>query len=170
VEQWHYTHKGKQEGPISFDELLARAGAGKIESTDMIWTARIGNWVQAGSIPGPCRGQPPPLPPLAASVTGRVIVKGQLWGSALWFKISFDHAVLGEARLWKGCDFPFRTTPGEHLLEVVYGGALMTLGQKTKTYPLMLRESGDYHITLKLTSTLGGLRFVETAEVHKMPG
>jgi hypothetical protein len=61
VEQWHYTHKGKQEGPISFDELLARVQAGKIESTDMIWTARIGNWVQAGSIPGLCPGQPPPL-------------------------------------------------------------------------------------------------------------
>jgi hypothetical protein len=100
----------------------------------------------------------------ATSVTGRVIVKGQWVGSALWFQISFDDKVLGEARVWHGCDLPFRTTPGEHLLKVVYG----LLGiRKTKSYPLPLHKEGDYRITLKLTN---GGQFPDNAEVEKMPG
>jgi hypothetical protein len=127
--------------------------------------------VQAGNVSAlwpTAPSGPPPLP--AAGVAGRVIVNGQYWGSALWFRISFDGLVLGESRLLKGCDFPFETSPGEHAVEVVYGGPLTTLGQKTKTYPLTFRESGSYRITLKLTMGMLGMRFADNLEVQRVPG
>ncbi len=102
----------------------------------------------------------------ATSVTGRVIFKGRYRAAGLGIKISLDHMVLGEGGGWKGCDFPFRTTPGEHLLEVVVT-ALRNTPFDQKSYPLIFREGGDYRITLQ---TDWNVRFVDTVEVQKMPG
>ncbi len=65
AEQWYYTRDGKQEGPIPFEEMLSRTAAGIIRNTDQVWTARLGSWVQAGSIPGLCPSLPPVPPPIS---------------------------------------------------------------------------------------------------------
>ena len=103
-------------------------------------------------------------PVQGASVAGRVIVKGQWVGSALWFQISLDDKVLGEARVWSGCDLPFQTTPGSHTLKVVYG----LLGyRKTKLYQITLHKGVNCRIALKLTK---GGDFPDSAEVQMLPG
>jgi hypothetical protein len=61
---WYYIRDGQQEGPFAFAELAARAAAGKVRGTDLVWTARLGKWVQARSVAGLCPAQPPTPPPL----------------------------------------------------------------------------------------------------------
>src|SRR5207253_8412426 len=73
AEQWHCTRAGKQAGPHTFDELRQMAHAGQLASTDHVWTARLGAWVQAGTVPGMCPALPP-VPPRTTRVVGKVIL------------------------------------------------------------------------------------------------
>jgi hypothetical protein len=80
-------------------------------------------------------------------VTGRVFLDGRWGNGILWFSVSLDGELLGECRLLKGCDLPFETTPGEHLLELKFGNTLT--GYKTKTYRLSLLRPGNYRVALQ---------------------
>jgi hypothetical protein len=104
------------------------------------------------------------------SVTGRVIVKRQGLARLMVFQISFDGVVLGNARPWNDCDFPFRTTLGEHLLEVVCG-PMLTREAHAKSYRLTLGEDRAYRITLTVAMTDNvqrPVRFGDNAEIQYM--
>jgi len=63
---WFYASSGVQNGPVSEEELRSLAAAGRLQPTDLVWSAGMSGWQPASSIPGllPARpGAPPPLPP-----------------------------------------------------------------------------------------------------------
>jgi Protein kinase domain len=117
------------------------------------------------------RAAPPPLLATGARVVGKVVINGQWCNGAMWFKLTFDNEVLGEGRLLNGCDFPFQTTTGEHLLEVASGG-VMFLGTKTKTYTVRFVEGGNYRLTLKPVIGFLGMSpgFADDFQMQKIPG
>jgi hypothetical protein len=170
AEQWYYTRKGQQVGPVSLEELRQLAAAGQVGRKDMVWTAKLEQWSQAGSIQGLCSElppTPPPLPPLPR-VVGNVLINARLLGSMMWFKITLDNRLLGESRLFKGCDFPFQTTTGDHLLEVTYSNSLITT--KTKSYTISFCEGGNYRITLQTTLMSLSGPFANDVQILKIPG
>jgi hypothetical protein len=67
--QWYYAQSGRQFGPFSESEMLARISRGEIQRTDLAWFAGLPQWQPAGQIrvlfPAPV---PPPLPPSYASI------------------------------------------------------------------------------------------------------
>jgi len=69
--QWHYNRAGKQNGPVSEDQLKQLAASGKLQPSDMIWREGMDQWDQANTVPDlfPAESQaaPPPLPPAARS-------------------------------------------------------------------------------------------------------
>jgi serine/threonine protein kinase len=168
AEQWHYTREGQQVGPVSLEELQQLVAAGQVGRKDMVWTAKLEQWSQAGSIQGLCPELPPAPPRLPnPRVVGNVLVNARFHN--LWFKITFDNKVLGESRLLKGCDFPFQTTAGDHLLEVSYSAGIVAT--KTKSYTISFREGGNYRITLQLD--MGFFRapsFAKDVQILKIPG
>ncbi len=50
--QWYYTHKGKQSGPVSFEDLQTLAASGDLASTDEVWRQGSVDWVPATAVPG----------------------------------------------------------------------------------------------------------------------
>ncbi len=50
--QWHYTCKGKEMGPIAPAELKRLAETGSLLPTDLVWKDGMADWVRAGSLKG----------------------------------------------------------------------------------------------------------------------
>lgn len=66
---WFYSQNGQQQGPISFEALRQRAGAGQVQPTDMVWTTGMAAWQPSGQIAAlfPPGATPPPMPIAYAS-------------------------------------------------------------------------------------------------------
>lgn len=43
--QWYYDNKGKQQGPVSQEELRELRRRGEIKGTDLIWNESMENWL-----------------------------------------------------------------------------------------------------------------------------
>ncbi len=147
------------------------ATAGQLGRKDLVWTAKLGQWSEAGTIQDLCPELPPAPPPVPTKrVVGKVVVNGQRHNGVVWFKIAFDNAVLGESRLRTGCDLAFQTTTGDHVLEVACTGAMMAT--KTKTCTISFREEGNYRITLHPKMGFLGMSptFADEAQIQKTSG
>ncbi len=67
--QWFYTEDGKQQGPISSNELKSRAANGTMTPDELVWKEGMSEWVPARRIKGlftaaTASASPPPLPPM----------------------------------------------------------------------------------------------------------
>lgn len=53
MQTWYYSSKGERQGPISFDELKARARRGGLDPvTDLVWTEGMQDWKPSGQVAG----------------------------------------------------------------------------------------------------------------------
>lgn len=50
--EWFYVRDGQQNGPISFEELVALARRGEVKAGDRVWNASMQGWTPAGQIEG----------------------------------------------------------------------------------------------------------------------
>jgi hypothetical protein len=74
---WYYAINGKQQGPISFDQLKEGAVAGHFKAADKVWKEGTADWVGAGTVadlfPAQKAGPPPiiqkPIGSGAATIT-----------------------------------------------------------------------------------------------------
>lgn len=48
---WFYTRVGKEQGPISKEQLINLIKTGELQQTDLVWHADMANWAPASSIP-----------------------------------------------------------------------------------------------------------------------
>jgi hypothetical protein len=51
-EQWHYSRRGKEGGPVSAADLKRMASAGQLSPTDQVWKGGMANWARADTIKG----------------------------------------------------------------------------------------------------------------------
>jgi hypothetical protein len=76
--EWYYARGGKQNGPVSFEQLVEIARSGGLNPlSDLVWTSTMKDWQPAGQVPGifntPSRPAPPasdPSNPYAAPDSG----------------------------------------------------------------------------------------------------
>jgi hypothetical protein len=66
--EWYYASGGKQNGPVSFEQLVEIAKNGGLNPTkDLVWTSTMKDWLPAGQVPGlfgqPANAQVPPADP-----------------------------------------------------------------------------------------------------------
>jgi len=47
MSQWHYTHNGRELGPISSDELKELVAARELDPTDLVWQEGMADWSPA---------------------------------------------------------------------------------------------------------------------------
>lgn len=52
AQEWYYTVKGEQVGPVSPAELKKAATEGTLQPTDLVWKEGMAEWVEAQSIKG----------------------------------------------------------------------------------------------------------------------
>lgn len=57
--QYHYRHAEQQYGPISWDELYAKARSGAMGHGDLVWAEGWNTWRYAHSVPGLFPNIPP---------------------------------------------------------------------------------------------------------------
>ena len=70
--EWYILKDGKQEGPMSWEQLMERARSGRLEPKDLVWTSEFKDWLKAEKVQGlmlappppPPSGSPPPPPPV----------------------------------------------------------------------------------------------------------
>lgn len=50
---WYYAHDGKQNGPVSFEQLVEVARGGGLDPLkDLVWNSNMKDWIPAGQVPG----------------------------------------------------------------------------------------------------------------------
>jgi len=68
--EWFFAAAGRQEGPVSEEELIRMAVDGRLKPTDHVWNETMGDkWALASTVPGLFGGQvgaPPAVPGVAA--------------------------------------------------------------------------------------------------------
>jgi hypothetical protein len=51
--EWYYSRSGKQNGPVSFEQLVEIARSGGLNPlSDLVWTSTMKDWQPSGQIPG----------------------------------------------------------------------------------------------------------------------
>ena len=67
--QWYYRHENQQQGPVSWDQMLAAARKSEFGPHDPVWCAGMPDWQMAIAVPGlfPDVPQFPSMPPGFAS-------------------------------------------------------------------------------------------------------
>jgi len=66
--QWYYVEKGKQQGPVEFEQLRVLAQNGSLKPDDLVWNVSMGNqWAKAGTVSDLFEPPPPALPVEAAA-------------------------------------------------------------------------------------------------------
>jgi len=62
--QWYYAISGVSYGPVDLNILRQLAATGKLNSSDLVWTAGTDRWMAAGEVQGLFQQAvaPPPLP------------------------------------------------------------------------------------------------------------
>jgi len=68
--EWFYVRDGQQNGPVSFEELVALARRGELKASDNVWNETMQGWKPAGHVEGLIdtsyaayeRGTPPAMP------------------------------------------------------------------------------------------------------------
>jgi hypothetical protein len=50
--RWHYAQNDVQKGPVAFDELKSILASGNLDSSDLVWTDGMKEWVPAHTVPG----------------------------------------------------------------------------------------------------------------------
>lgn len=46
--EWYYAHDGQSVGPVSLEELQRLAESGELQRADLVWTAPMAQWEEAG--------------------------------------------------------------------------------------------------------------------------
>lgn len=66
AQEWYFGRSGRSQGPVSWDELKARAGEGAVLPTDLVWRAGWDDWRPAEDVAGllvtPQRAEAAPQP------------------------------------------------------------------------------------------------------------
>ncbi len=60
--EWYILKDGKQEGPMSWDQLMEIARSGLLGPKDFVWTSEFKDWVPAEKVQGLMLAPPPPPP------------------------------------------------------------------------------------------------------------
>ena len=61
--EWYVSRNGQQLGPMSKAQLDEMNTTGKLEPSDHVWTAQLGEWKPASAVLQFTRATPPPPPP-----------------------------------------------------------------------------------------------------------
>lgn len=117
--EWYYARGGQQNGPVSFEQLVALARSGGLNPTnDLVWSQNMKDWTPAGQVPGiftqAVSPQGPPADPANPYAT-----PGSTWSEVA------------------------RTTPGEALEEIIPGSEPLDIGGcLTRGFNLTKRHFG----------------------------
>lgn len=65
MSEWYYARGGKQEGPVSFENLTGLARSGGLDAKDLVWTSTMKDWLPASQVDGIFQTTGGPPPPLA---------------------------------------------------------------------------------------------------------
>lgn len=65
---WYFGRNGRQEGPVSDEQLRTMIRNGSLRREDLVWREGMADWQPAGDVPGlpfpsPAAYSPPPPPP-----------------------------------------------------------------------------------------------------------
>ena len=52
ADQWYYSHRGQQVGPVSPEQLRQAAAVGQLQRTDLVWKQGMAAWVPAEKLKG----------------------------------------------------------------------------------------------------------------------
>src|SRR2546421_619086 len=52
ADQWFYTERGQQAGPVSELELRQLAAAGRLQESDLVWREGMPQWSPVTTVPG----------------------------------------------------------------------------------------------------------------------
>jgi hypothetical protein len=63
--EWYVSRNGQQLGPMSKAQLDEMHQTGKLEPSDHVWAAELGDWKLASAVLQFARATPPPPPPPA---------------------------------------------------------------------------------------------------------
>lgn len=71
MSNWYYCRNGKQEGPVSLDELKSMIASGDLAETLLVWQIGTPAWIRIGKVPELVSSipMPPPLPAPATTDT-----------------------------------------------------------------------------------------------------
>lgn len=69
--KWYFASGGKQQGPVSIEQLQSLIASGKLLSADLVWTESMSNWTPVGQVPELAVAAPAPAPPTAAPAAPR---------------------------------------------------------------------------------------------------
>jgi hypothetical protein len=81
--QWFYARGGQQNGPVTFEQLVALARTGRLDAfMDSVWNESMVNWTPAGQVPGIFNtASGSAIPPMNSS--NPYAAPGSDWSSAL---------------------------------------------------------------------------------------
>jgi len=66
---WYYLKNGEQKGPVPSDFITELAQSGQLQSTDLVWTEGMKDWLPAKSAPD--LSFPRVIPPPGSTIPGR---------------------------------------------------------------------------------------------------
>ncbi len=196
AEDWYFARNGQQHGPVKLDQLRQLAAAGQLGPKDLVWTAKLGNWAEAGTIKGLCPELPvAPLLPPPVSTTAKVhfivppsgdairdavhtaakayikiasygLLGGKLLGEEI-FKFYFGSRLIGEGSLKQGFDFQTEFTPGAVRFEVAHWKGNKELDRKV--FDLDCSRPGEYEVRFNYVKGMMGGMSGSTIEILKDP-
>jgi hypothetical protein len=70
--EWYYSRESQSIGPITLEELKRLADGGELQRSDLVWTAPMSEWEEAGGFEElfpPVTGAPVPSEPVAPSTS-----------------------------------------------------------------------------------------------------
>ncbi len=193
-EQWFYTHGGKQFGPVTLADLKNLTTSGQVLPTDLVWTAKLGNWAGANTIKGLCPDLPPapPPPPIGhvaltllippsgdavrdttqklaqgyLKIASYGLLGGKIMGTDV-FKVYLDELFLGEGPYKEGFELRHEGKPAVNKLEIVHWRGNKEIDRKT--FELKCDRAGEYTVRfIYVKSLLGGMQG-STIEYLKRP-
>lgn len=88
MNDWYYSSGGKQNGPVSFEQLVEIARSGSLDPVkDLVWTSTMKDWLPAGKVPGifgaPAPAADPANPYAAPETTWTEVARTPATGEAL---------------------------------------------------------------------------------------
>lgn len=130
--EWYFTRDGKQNGPVSFEQLVAMARSGRLDlSKDLVWTSSMKDWIPAGQVPdlfGSAATAADPSNPYAAPVSSLNPVAQFTSGDSIDEIVPGSEPIDVMACVKRGFDLTVRNFGNILIIGIVYFAISLGLG------------------------------------------
>ena len=142
--QWYFARDGKQNGPVSFEQLVAMARSGGLDPVkDLVWTSSMKDWVPAGRVPdlfGSAATVADPSNPYAAPVSQLNPVAQFTTGEAIDEIVPGSEPIDVMACVKRGFDLTVRHFGNILLIGIVYFAVSLGVGVVVESRDEAARE------------------------------